>query len=203
MPGFESVDLLWPLLAAVSIACLVIALNRPAVRRWRRPFRPYVVRSNRDAQAPARPEPRPVIDGADQLREVMNATFEPVKIMSLGEFKVFREVEAEIAARGDGFRVFAQPSLGEVIRSANPRAHAAINSKRVDILIVRPNGMPLLAIEHQGAGHYQGQAAARDAVKKEALRRAGVMYLEFFDADPAETVRARVREALDKSLAPA
>ena len=30
----------------------------------------------------------------------------------------------------------------------------------------------------QGHGHYQGTAAARDAVKKEALRKAGVRYIE-------------------------
>ena len=34
------------------------------------------------------------------------------------------------------------------------------------------------AIEYQGHGHYQGTAAARDAVKKEALRKAGVRYIE-------------------------
>ena len=34
------------------------------------------------------------------------------------------------------------------------------------------------AIEYQGHRHYQGTAAARDAVKKEALRKAGVRYIE-------------------------
>jgi hypothetical protein len=34
-----------------------------------------------------------------------------------------------------------------------------------------------LAIEYQGYGHYQGTAAARDAVKKEALRKARVRYI--------------------------
>ena len=34
------------------------------------------------------------------------------------------------------------------------------------------------ALEYQGTGHHQGSAAARDAVKKEALRKAGVGYHE-------------------------
>ena len=34
------------------------------------------------------------------------------------------------------------------------------------------------AIEYQGTGHHQGTAAARDAVKKEALRKAGIGYHE-------------------------
>ena len=33
-------------------------------------------------------------------------------------------------------------------------------------------------MEYQGGGHYQSTAAARDAVKKEALRRAGVPTIE-------------------------
>ena len=37
---------------------------------------------------------------------------------------------------------------------------------------------PRHAIEYQGTGHHQGTAAARDAVKKEALRRAGIGYHE-------------------------
>lgn len=72
----------------------------------------------------------------------------------------------------------AQVSLGEVLSSSDPRAYAAINSKRVDMLIITSRGVPIAAIEYQGEGHYQGSAAARDAVKKEALRKAGVRYIE-------------------------
>lgn len=71
----------------------------------------------------------------------------------------------------------AQVSLGEVLSSPDARAFSAINSKRVDLLIISPNGVPLAAIEYQGGGHYQGTAPARDAVKKEALRKAGVDYI--------------------------
>ena len=71
----------------------------------------------------------------------------------------------------------AQVSLGEVLSSPDARAYSAINSKRVDLLIVSRNGDPIAAIEYQGHGHYQGTAAARDAVKKEALRKAGVGYI--------------------------
>jgi hypothetical protein len=72
----------------------------------------------------------------------------------------------------------AQVSLGEVLSSSDARAYSAINSKRVDLLIVSRNGDPIAAIECQGHGHYQGTAAARDAVKREALRKADVRYIE-------------------------
>jgi hypothetical protein len=54
-------------------------------------------------------------------------------------------------------------------------------------------------MEYQGAGHYQGDAAARDAIKREALRRAGVAYVEAFDSDGPEDVRRKVREVLARA----
>lgn len=48
------------------------------------------------------------------------------------------------------------------------------------------------AIEYQGGAHYKGAhaTAARDAVKKEALRRAGIGYVEVVAGDtPAELRR--------------
>ena len=76
------------------------------------------------------------------------------------------------------WRVMAQVSLGEVLSSPDARAYSAINSKRVDLLIVSRSGDPIAAIEYQGHGHYQGTGAARDAVKREALRKAEVRYIE-------------------------
>ena len=72
----------------------------------------------------------------------------------------------------------AQVSLGEILASSDKAAFWAINAKRVDVLIVSDKYQPLAAIEFQGEGHYQGSAAARDAVKKEALRKAGIAYIE-------------------------
>lgn len=51
---------------------------------------------------------------------------------------------------------------------------------------------PLYAIEFQGGAHHKGAhaTAARDAVKKEALRRAGIGYVEVVAGDtPAELRR--------------
>ena len=41
-----------------------------------------------------------------------------------------------------------------------------------------------------------GKAAARDAVKKEALRKAGVRYMEFCATDTDDKIRSRLREHL-------
>jgi Protein of unknown function (DUF2726) len=44
--------------------------------------------------------------------------------------------------------------------------------------LMDPDARVVHAIEYQGTGHHQGTAAARDAVKKEALRKAGIGYHE-------------------------
>lgn len=148
--------------------------------------------------APRRRKYNPT-DSADQLRWVMAAEFSAKRVMSLAEYRVFKEVEAEVQGWRSGHRVFSQTSLGEVLQSTDRRAHSAINSKRVDVLVVGPNGLPVLAVEFQGNGHYQGDAAARDAVKKEALRKAGVAYLEVFSTEQSDDIRRQVREIFGRT----
>jgi Protein of unknown function (DUF2726) len=103
-------------------------------------------------------------DVAQQLHAVMRASFQKQRLLSASEYRVFKIIEADVIAERRGYRVFAQTNLGEVLRSSDDDAFRSINSKRVDILVVDQGGWPVVAIEHQGAGHYQGTAAARDAV---------------------------------------
>jgi hypothetical protein len=128
----------------------------------------------------------------------MAATFYKKKVMSKSEYKVFRAVETEIQALRNGCRVLSQTSLGEIIGSDNEKAFASINSKRVDILIMSPYGDPIAAIEYQGSGHYQGSAAARDAIKKEALRKAGVQFVEIAENHTAEEIAQLTRKVFQQ-----
>jgi hypothetical protein len=124
--------------------------------------------------------------------------------MNVSEYKVFKVVENEVAAAKKGHRAFAQTSLGQVLESASSDAFRSINAKRVDILVVDRGGWPVFAVEYQGPGHYQGTAAARDAIKKEALRRAGVGYLEVTQDESEDQLRLRLREHLGvRALVPA
>jgi hypothetical protein len=133
-------------------------------------------------------------DSASQLRHVMGASFYKKKVMSKGEYKVFKVIESEIQTLRNGCRVLSQTSLGEIIGSDNEKAFASINSKRVDILIIGPYGDPVAAVEYQGSGHHQGSAAARDAIKKEALRKAGVQFVEIVDSHSTEEIVQLVRK---------
>lgn len=152
--------------------------------RWRATWGRGVWRMRR--ASPPRPKvlpfervtPKPVTDAAEQLRVVIHASFDKRNILNKAEMRVFRAAEQAIEEAKLSWRVLAQVSLGEVLRTPCQRAYSTINSKRVDLLIVSEVGEPLAAIEYQGQGHYQGSAPARDAVKREALRKAGVRFIE-------------------------
>lgn len=137
-----------------------------------------------------------VPDAADQLRTVMQAEFTPRPLLNKSEARLFLVLEKIVAEISPGWRVMAQVSLGEILSSRNADAYRCINSKRVDLLIVDGECKPLHAIEYQGRGHFvgAGTTAARDAVKKEALRRAGIGYVEVVAGDtPAELRRVMER----------
>ncbi|WP_158596079.1 DUF2726 domain-containing protein [Oleomonas cavernae] len=138
----------------------------------------------------------PIADAPEQLRVVMKAVFSKRPLLSKSEALVFYAAENAVKETGLSWRVMAQVSLGEILSSPSADAYAAINSKRADVLIVTQAGDPIVAIEYQGHGHYQGSAPARDAVKKEALRKAGVRYIEMTpEHGPDDLVREIMRIA--------
>ena len=137
-------------------------------RRWRKA----------EVGVPFKTGAAPITDPAEQLRLVMGASFRKRRLLSRSEAYVLYAAERAINTVDLKWRVMAQVSLGEVLSSPDARAYSAINSKRVDLLIVSRSGDPIAAIEYQGHGHYRGTAAARDAVKREALRKAEVRYIE-------------------------
>src|SRR4029077_2746815 len=135
-------------------------------------------------------------DVGQQLYAVMAAPFERRRLLNRCEYQTFKIIEADIAAARRGYRVFAQTSLGEVLMSPDESAFRSINSKRVDILIVDKGGWPVIAVEFQGEAHYQGNAAIRDAVKKKALSKAGIAYVEVFPDDASAEICLRLRKKL-------
>ena len=114
----------------------------------------------------------------DQLACVMAADFSARALLNRPEANLFKALDAAVIARNPGWQVMAQVSLGEFLASPDKDAYWAINSKRVDFALMDPDARVIHAIEYQGSGHHQGTAAARDAVKKEALRKAGIGYHE-------------------------
>ncbi|MFD1329000.1 DUF2726 domain-containing protein [Mycoplana ramosa] len=141
--------------------------------------------------SPSRPR-----DAVDQLRIVMRSDFSVQPPLNKREVRVFKELDRLVIETNPTWQVMAQVSLGEILRSADSDAYGCINSKRVDLLLVDSDCYPRHAIEYQGSGHYQGSAAARDAVKKEALRRAGIGYHEVVAGHTTPTDLKRLVEQL-------
>ena len=141
---------------------------------------------------------RAVLDATEQLRLVMEANFKSRALLNAGERRLLVHLDKILAEEAPGWRAMGQVALGEILASEDKDAYFAINSKRVDLLIIDAEFRPLHAVEFQGKGHHQGTAAARDAVKKEALRRAGIGYVEVVSGDTPAHVREMVRRLVGR-----
>ena len=121
---------------------------------------------------------------------ISRVEFKPRRLLNRPEYRILLILEKVTREMGGGYRVMAQTSLGEIIapqaasgsEETRDLAFRSINSKRLDFLVIDRTGMPSLAVEYQGHGHYQNRAFMRDAVKREAVRKAKIRFLEI----PAE-----------------
>lgn len=173
-------------IVALVFGFLCLRIFMPERIRAKRPWRPRPA-----AFRPASPFATPT-DATEQLRSVMLSRFTAKRVLSATEQRVMVAAEAAVAEAGLAWRVLPQVALGEVLSSPDEAGFRAINAKRTDLLIVSERSMPIAAIEYQGEGHWQGSAPARDAVKKEALRRAGVGYIEITADHGPEDVRREI-----------
>lgn len=157
--------------------------NANGVGKWGAGRKKIAAAERRQAQAGtgtgAMARRNPVDMAADQLKLVSQASFSARSLLNRSEAKVFDALDKAVIARNPKWQVMAQVSLGEFLASPNDDAFRAVNSKRVDFALMDENCRVVHALEYQGSGHHAGAcAAARDAVKKEALRKAGIGYHE-------------------------
>ncbi|TGS82737.1 DUF2726 domain-containing protein [Mesorhizobium sp. M3A.F.Ca.ET.174.01.1.1] len=198
---------LFGILLAGILVGMALERFRSTMRRrvWRERKRKRWARERSggdDILSGLRPTPKPVstppkiIDPADQLRIVMTAQFTIQPLLNRSEVRVFKELDRMVISCNPGWQVMAQVSLGEILRSTDADAYSCINAKRVDLLLVDENCHPRHALEYQGHAHHQSSAAARDAVKKEALRRAGIGYHEIIGGHTTPSELRRLVEKL-------
>lgn len=142
----------------------------------------------------------PTNTAADQLRRVMEAQFKLRPLLNKPERRLLGVIDAALEEHSPGWRAMGQVSVGEIVWSDDKDAYWAVNSKRVDLLIVDADCRPLHAVEFQGTGHHgSAETAARDAVKKEALRRAGIGYVEVVSGDTPAQVKEMVRRLVGRT----
>lgn len=197
------------LLAVLAVGGIIgVAVERFAEGLNRAKRRAYwagrnSVRRPKDKVVPFKGGTAPATDAAaEQLRKVMNAEFKARALLNKPERRLLACIDKVLAEESPGWRAMGQVAIGEVLWSHDKDAYWAVNSKRVDLLIVDADCRPLHAVEFQGTGHHMGpEAAARDAVKKEALRRAGIGYVEVISGDTPSEVRAMVRKLVGRTTA--
>jgi len=207
MQLLENPYLLIPILPVGVFVGMTIERSLSDIRRqtWRKRNR-WRWKRKRSSTSESKPwQPKAVPnqpDAADQLRIVMAANFTVQSLLNKSEARVFRELDRIVVSCNAAWQVMAQVSLGEILRSKDANAYGCINSKRVDLLLMDEDCQPRHAIEYQGAAHHQAAAAARDAVKKEALRRAGIGYHEVVagHTTPSE-LRRLVEKLVDRHTA--
>lgn len=146
-------------------------------------------------------KPAPEADfAADQLKLVSKANFASQALLNRSEAAVFAALDKAVIARNPAWQVMAQVSLGEFLATPDKDAFLAVNSKRVDFALMDDKCCVRHALEYQGSGHHLGQsAAARDAVKKEALRKAGIGYHEVI---AGHTTPGELRALVEKLVPP-
>jgi Protein of unknown function (DUF2726) len=120
-------------------------------------------------------------------------------IMRDGEHKLFRAAMMVIwqpMPRGQyPFHVFPQVSLGEILHTEARTDYLTINSKRCDLLLTDLSGTPVAVLEYQGSGHgIGGTARQRDKVKRQALERAGVRYVEIPEGTTPDKMQQIIRQ---------
>lgn len=170
----------WSTLAFVIGAILFTAVMKELLSPKKRRKQPYRRTAKVSDRKVSESKPKSKADfAADQLKAVAAASFTARPLLNRLEAKVFETLDQAVIARNPRWQVMAQVSVGEFITSPDHEAFRAVNSKRVDFALMDENCCVRHAIEYQGSGHHaDSSAAARDAVKREALRKAGIGYHE-------------------------
>ncbi|HEX9857447.1 MAG TPA: DUF2726 domain-containing protein [Paracoccaceae bacterium] len=194
----RTLDLLIVIAFLLAVAALSSIAGRPSSKPRRRYWYPRVVPNGISRQAPDLSDPK------NQMDAIAAADFETTPLLNREEARLLPVLEAATRDFGSGHRLMVQTSLGEILRpregscgkQALNAAYASINSKRIDFAVFNRFGHLVAAIEYQGTGHYQNHTFMRDAVKREAVRKAGVPYIEIPPDLPVEEIRSRLRAVL-------
>lgn len=146
-------------------------------------------------------------DPKNQLRFLENAPLRRSILMNREAYKRFQSIE-EYLKRSDFrfYRVVPETCMSVFItlpRKAQiahtrDQIESGFRCKRVDFLIINEKGLPVLAIEYHGSGHYQGDYEARDKVKEYTLNIAGIPLLVLDDTTTTEAIITRVNQELSK-----
>lgn len=120
-------------------------------------------------------------------------------LLNKSEKRLFADLRGVIPeVFGPDAYILSQVSYGEFLKGEDQSAHARINQKRADFVVVGVDLQVLCVIEYQGSGHYgrgeksRENAEYRDRVKRAACASAGIPFAEV----PAKFSKASLTEIL-------
>ena len=129
-------------------------------------------------------------------KQILNRE-EKIVFKALTEFLSRWNSNEENPEEARGLLALAQVSLGEFIGPKGPQkgwtsdertAWFALQARRVDFLIVDREFMPVLVVEHQGSGHFQGNWKQRDQDKATAYTYAKIPVVQTYATDEGNKV---------------
>ena len=209
------VDKILAVIAVLSIAALLYTIRKFSYtnKKYRKPREATNYRTSKypllaRSQSNVTTFTPNIADPAQQMHAISFVEFEIQRLLNREEVPILYLLEKLSRELNCGLRVMAQTSLGEIIRPKRESgttdqcdlAYRAINSKRVDFAVFDKSGRVILVVEYQGSGHYRQTSFMRDAVKREALRKAGVAFIEIPNRYDWDQVAASVRGALLQKL---
>lgn len=134
-----------------------------------------------------------------QLAALQRSDVVKKKPINRSAYQLLVQIEQSIKQHAPRSRVLAEVGMGAFMgtRLVDREAFRSFVAKRVDFLVIDGAGNPAFAVEFQGSGHYLGDSAAgRDAVKKTALRMAGIELVEIHDHVSEDERKALIVGAL-------
>lgn len=192
--------IVFALIARTALKSVRRQRTRPRPVRWRKKAgRPFDAPYRRHSGVAAESSKAYSSDPNLQVGYVLDAQYRHRRLMNASEYAVFAYLRELLRDLGHRHHAFPQVPLKAFLDIEGENARRAVGSKRLDILVVDAAGLPALAVEYHGGGHFQGDAIQRDRIKKLALERAGIPLVELYRDYERTELRGKVCQALGLS----
>ena len=127
-------------------------------------------------------------------KPVFAPNFTQRKLMNKPEAVLYNYLLAEVPL---GWAVMSQVSYGAFLANRSFNRYMSVNSKRADFVVVNGANEVVGVVEYQGKGHFGSNDKSRqraeqsDAIKRQALREAGIELFEipaYIDKEQIQTL---------------
>lgn len=189
------------------IVFIIIALAAALmlVRRAKKPTGDVANLSQKEPTGDVAHPTNKIAHAEKQFDALGQADLSARRVFNKSEQKIFTELRSALNTIDADVTVMGQVSMGAMIKTKSVEgmpqylgrnAYRAINSKRVDFALVDAVGTVRLVVEFDGPSHAARANRARDSVKMEALKRAGIPALILDYREDTDARTARINAAL-------